>query len=188
MNIYTPRVCITSFRLPGNSFSLKYSKMCMCNTSLSTAHPYISMSPLQEFITNANPILEAFGNAKTTRNTNSSRFGKFQRIEIFKGRITGCANEQYLLEKSRVVTRNRGDRNFHIFYYLTNYVAEVPGMKKEFELLPAREYSYLNQRHDIRTPYNRIKGDFDEDVEVSSRACAWISIVYPQISRNACTK
>ena len=122
--------------------------------------------PAQELITNANPILETFGNAKTTRNTNSSRFGKFQRIEIFDGQITGCANEQYLLEKSRVVKRNKGERNFHIFYYLTTFVADVPGMKEEFELLPASEYAYLNQYNDPKAVYDRMKGGFDEDKDV----------------------
>ena len=162
-----------------------------CATHLSVAHIYSPCLLLQEFITNANPILESFGNAKTTRNTNSSRFGKFQRIEIFKGHITGCANEQYLLEKSRVVKRNRGERNFHIFYYLTTFVANVPGMKEEFELLPASEYQYLNQGHDPRTPYDRMKGGFDEDREVSTCVCVGFNCSYlcvPKFLRKACTE
>ena len=129
-------------------------------------HIYLPRLLIQELITHANPILETFGNAKTGRNTNSSRFGKFQRIEIFGGQISGCANEQYLLEKSRVVKRNKGERNFHIFYYLTNFVVNVPGMKEEFELLPASEYAYLNQDNDPKACYTRIKSGFDEDADV----------------------
>lgn len=76
-------------------------------------------SNLSQQILRANPILEAFGNAQTLRNNNSSRFGKFIRIEIARsGHITGASIDWYLLEKSRVVKPNSHERNYHIFYQL----------------------------------------------------------------------
>merc|ERR1711995_13740 len=84
------------------------------------------METLAEAILQSNPVLEAFGNAKTSRNNNSSRFGKFIKILIDKkGNIVGAKMNQYLLEKSRIVRRPRrqitcaeGERNYHSFYHI----------------------------------------------------------------------
>ncbi|KAH7911749.1 P-loop containing nucleoside triphosphate hydrolase protein [Hygrophoropsis aurantiaca] len=74
---------------------------------------------LERQIIQANPILEAFGNAQTQRNNNSSRFGKFIRISFAPdGSISGANIDWYLLEKSRVVVRSNAERNFHVFYQL----------------------------------------------------------------------
>jgi myosin heavy subunit len=82
---------------------------------------------LEQKILNANPILEAFGNAKTLRNNNSSRFGRWTEINFSsKGQIIGASIENYLLEKSRVVHQNSGERNYHIFYQVSSLFFSLP--------------------------------------------------------------
>ncbi|KAG0499460.1 hypothetical protein HPP92_004151 [Vanilla planifolia] len=97
---------------------------------------------VEQQVLESNPLLEAFGNAKTVRNDNSSRFGKFVEIQFDgSGRICGAAIRTYLLERSRVVKITDPERNYHCFYQLCASVKEA----EMYKLGHASNFHYLNQ-------------------------------------------
>uniref|UniRef100_A0A6B2KW48 Myosin motor domain-containing protein n=1 Tax=Arcella intermedia TaxID=1963864 RepID=A0A6B2KW48_9EUKA len=110
-------------------------------------------SNVQEKVLESTPILEAFGNAKTLRNDNSSRFGKFIIVDFDgAGSIVGARLKTYLLEKSRLLKQVEGERNYHIFFEL------IAAVKKDINVLPSAstwdvrdptEYNYLNTGGDL---------------------------------------
>lgn len=106
-------------------------------------------SNLSQQILRANPILEAFGNAQTMRNNNSSRFGKFIRIEFTdQGQIAGAFIDWYLLEKSRVVKLNQGERNYHIFYQLLKGAPRRLKQDLQLHEVGIDHYAYLRDGND----------------------------------------
>ncbi|XP_043075154.1 myosin VIa isoform X5 [Puntigrus tetrazona] len=97
---------------------------------------------IDERIVEANPLLEAFGNAKTVRNNNSSRFGKFVEIHFNgKNAVVGGFVSHYLLEKSRICTQGQEERNYHIFYRLCAGAPE--DIKEKFHLSSPDCFRYL---------------------------------------------
>ena len=99
---------------------------------------------VEKRVLDSNPILEAFGNAKTLRNENSSRFGKFIQLQFnFKGELVGARIETYLLEKVRVMAQSKGERNYHAFYQLC--AGASPDDRAKWRLGPMDSYRLINQ-------------------------------------------
>lgn len=113
-------------------------------------------------IVESNPLLESFGNAQTVRNDNSSRFGKFIELEIGAGcKLIGSKCRTYLLEKSRVVTQDAGERNYHIFYQmLANDAAE-----REAYCLGDSQHTRDHMQYVCKgqSPTNTIEGQTDAE-------------------------
>uniref|UniRef100_A0A452YL90 Myosin motor domain-containing protein n=1 Tax=Aegilops tauschii subsp. strangulata TaxID=200361 RepID=A0A452YL90_AEGTS len=103
---------------------------------------------VQQQVLESNPVLEAFGNAKTVRNNNSSRFGKFVELQFDQnGKISGAAIRTYLLERSRVCQISDPERNYHCFYMLC---AAPPEDRERYKLGDASLFHYLNQSNCIK--------------------------------------
>ncbi|CAB1102969.1 unnamed protein product [Ectocarpus sp. CCAP 1310/34] len=102
------------------------------------------VASLDQKVMDSSPILESFGNAKTLRNNNSSRFGKFLKLQFTKDKhlLAGAFIETYLLEKSRVLTPGMGERNFHVLYQL---VAGASGLALNLKLEGVGSYKILSR-------------------------------------------
>ncbi|RKO94162.1 P-loop containing nucleoside triphosphate hydrolase protein [Blyttiomyces helicus] len=122
------------------------------------------VADIKDKLLQSNPVLEAFGNAKTLRNDNSSRFGKYMEMQFnYAGNPIGGKITNYLLEKSRVVKQQQGERNFHIFYQL---LAGISGKQRdEMSLGPPEKFSYLNQSGTFKVSDRNDNADFKETQE-----------------------
>ena len=110
--------------------------------SSGTAMPVIGS--VMDKVLQSNPILESFGNAKTLRNDNSSRFGKFIELHFSKrGHLVGASIRTYLLEKVRLAAQQQGERNFHIMYQLIAGCSAAE--KKEWKLTDPKDFWCCNQ-------------------------------------------
>ncbi|XP_042627851.1 unconventional myosin-Ie-like [Cyprinus carpio] len=99
---------------------------------------------VKDIILQSNPLLEAFGNAKTVRNNNSSRFGKYFEIQFSRGgEPDGGKISNFLLEKSRVVSQNHGERSFHIYYQLLQGATKE--QRENLGITTPDYYLYLNK-------------------------------------------
>uniref|UniRef100_A0A670Z4Y4 Myosin VC n=1 Tax=Pseudonaja textilis TaxID=8673 RepID=A0A670Z4Y4_PSETE len=122
----------------GKTVSARYAMRYFATVSKSSSN-----AKVEDKVLACNPITEAIGNAKTTRNDNSSRFGKYMEISFDKKyQIIGANMRTYLLEKSRVVFQSENERNYHIFYQLCAS-AQRPEFK-HLQLASAEEFNYTN--------------------------------------------
>ncbi|KAM3622836.1 uncharacterized protein V6R79_003764 [Siganus canaliculatus] len=123
----------------------------------------LSHGELEKQLLQANPILEAFGNAKTVKNDNSSRFGKFIRINFdVNGYIVGANIETYLLEKSRAIRQAKEERSFHIFYYMLTGAGDK--LRSELCLEDYSKYRFLSNGN-MTIPGQQDKDLFTETMD-----------------------
>ncbi|XP_061694252.1 unconventional myosin-IXb isoform X2 [Syngnathoides biaculeatus] len=123
----------------GKTESSSYLVHCLTALSQQTY-----CSGMERIILGSSPVLQAFGNAKTIANDNSSRFGKFMQLNYLEsGVIRGAVIKKYLLEKCRLVHRDKRERNYHVFYYLLAGASKEE--REEFSLLAPQDYLYLKQ-------------------------------------------
>ncbi|XP_058504167.1 unconventional myosin-IXb isoform X3 [Solea solea] len=134
--------CIVLSGESGSGKTESSSYLIHCLTALSQKS---YSAGLERTILGAGPVLEAFGNAMTAENNNSSRFGKFIQLNYLEsGVIRGAVIEKYLLERCRLVSRDRRERNYHVFYYLL--VGASKDEREDFYLLKPQDYLYLKQQ------------------------------------------
>ena len=137
----------------GKTVSAKYIMRYFATVDRADSLDETPNGAVEEQVIATNPLMEAFGNAKTTRNDNSSRFGKFIEINFNKSNeIVGATMRTYLLERSRIVFQSDTERNYHIFYQLC---AGAPAAEcKEFHILPASDFNYLKNCKQSSTMIN----------------------------------
>lgn len=141
--------------------------------------------PIEDRVLGTNPLLESFGNAKTARNDNSSRFGKWLEI-IFQFppmtraghgapasgvKLTGAVITQYLLEKSRVVFQSENERNYHVFYQICSH--------PRFELGHPSRFNYLSQSNCVSVD------SINDSEEMSATLKAFENLQFPESDQQA---
>jgi myosin-5 len=127
-----------------------------------------AMNSIEAQVLQSNPILESFGNARTMRNDNSSRFGKFIEIQFTRsGRLVGAQIETYLLEKVRLVTQSPGERNYHIFYEMLSGAMSADELRNYFIASTARADDF---KISASGTYDRRDGVSDKETYRSLRA------------------
>lgn len=130
--------------ISGESGSGKTTSTTLLLQQLSSLSQYAFRDGVEDALLSAGPVMEAFGNAKTQHNNNSSRFGKFiQVIYRENGMVDGAIVQKYLLEKSRIVSQSENERNYHAFYYLIAGASQKE--REDLRLTKVCDYYYLNQ-------------------------------------------
>ena len=134
------------------------------STKLAANFDNTSVRDIDKLVNSVNPITESFGNAKTSRNNNSSRFGKFIELKYTAdGYIGGAFIQTYLLETVRVTSQLKGERNYHVFYEV--FASLTSERKEKYSCLSLEHFRYLNQSGE----YNRHDGE--DDLENFRKLC-----------------
>ncbi len=137
-------------------------------------------SRLELQILQVNPLLEAFGNATTLMNDNSSRFGKYIELTFLNNRVVGGEISEYLLEKSRVVLQQKNEQNFHVFYFL---IAGLQDQKEKYFLTNQKNecvrFNYLNQISQTNLKYHsNLKHKYDELINALNYVAFTDNVLY----------
>ena len=165
-------VCISGESGAGKTES---TKRCLeFITNMKSESRSLTYVPIEQKILSCNPLLECFGNSKTFRNDNSSRFGKYTVLYIDKHtkNVTGASVENYLLEKSRITSLAKEERNYHIFYCMCRFM-EKDKQKKYLigdgsTAVDMKQFNYLNQSTIFEVPKVNDQ-EFYEDINMSFR-------------------
>jgi myosin-5 len=140
---------------------------------------------VEQQVVDSNPILEAFGNARTIRNDNSSRFGKFIDIRFSStGKLTGASIDTYLLEKVRLIRQAEGERNFHVFYQFLESATKEERERYHLGDMELEDFALVNQSgtYDRRDMISDV--DMHTDMMNAMVSYDW-AIVYLQLSCTA---
>ena len=149
-------------------YVLKYLTAVSSKAGAKKGETSTELSPVEKMIIQSSPILEAFGNAKTVRNNNSSRFGKYFEIQFSGvGEITGGIITDYLLEKSRVVSPAQEERGYHIFYLLCKGASQEERTKYKIGSLQDYHYTKMSGCFDVEgvdevAEYNDVQKAFSD--------------------------
>jgi|MDSY01.1.fsa_nt_gb hypothetical protein len=155
LNKRSQAICISGESGAGKTETMKFmlqflaevsGKSAQSTNASVAASAEDSRANIEDKILATNPLTEGIGNAKTLRNDNSSRFGKWTSLHFSSlGNIYSAEITQYLLEKSRVTFQNEGERNYHIFYQLFAACHSNPSLQKRLQLETISKYNYVNQ-------------------------------------------
>ncbi|CAH2302394.1 myosin XVB [Pelobates cultripes] len=148
--------CVPNILLSGHSGSGKTKAIKLISWYLMNRRQEGRVAQLPDFLI----ILKSFGNAKTSMNSNSTRFGQILQVFFHRGFVVGSSVSHYLLEKSRVVFQAIGERSFHVFYELLEGLSEHE--KQSLYLQEPETYYYLNQGRACDLPGKNEKGDFQQ--------------------------
>jgi len=160
----------------GKTENTKKCLQYLSSVSLSLEKSSAGGQPIEERVLYTNPLLESFGNAKTVRNNNSSRFGKLISIDFIQNnkdgnlKLCGAHIISYLLEKSRVILHDNEERNYHIFYQMCS--------SQTMNLMKPENYSILNYGH------SKVSG-IDDSYDFSQTLTAFQKLKFADIDRIA---